>query len=287
MAQALDWKPVGKVKPEKLASTRRSLHLAAQAVANLGRGYLPAPEDYSHISLRWIPKFNGLAGQPVPVPSGMMQLVAALSFEPLEWLLLDGKAATLAQLPLAGKTLAQLESAVRAELKRHGLDETRYSVKPPFEVESSPLLEGGNFSPEWDVDERRELASYYAGVDGVLRTLATELSGAVGPRCWPHHFDYALLLKLDAGSHENARSVGLGMPPGDQYYDQPYFYSTPWPYPKGQLPPLPKPASWHTQEWTGAVLRASDLPPMAGTALAAYWRTAGALLRALLEKPSA
>jgi hypothetical protein len=146
-------------------------------------------------------------------------------------------------------------------------------------------LEGGIFSPEWDVDERRELAMYYTGADKVLRALAAEFPGAVGPRCWPHHFDYALLMKLDAGTQENARSVGLGMSPGDQYYDQPYFYSTPWPYPKGSLPPLPKPASWHTQEWTGAVLRASDLPPMAGTALAAYWRAAYKLLRGILEKP--
>ncbi|HLW74768.1 MAG TPA: DUF5996 family protein [Gammaproteobacteria bacterium] len=285
MTQALDWKPIGKVKPEKLTSTRRTLHLAAQAVANLGRSYLPAPEDYGNISLRWIPKFNGLAGQ--PVPAGTSQLLAALSFDPLEWLLLDAKAATLAKVPLAGKTLAQLESAVRAELKRHGLDETRYTVKPPFQVEATPLLEGGNFSPEWDVDERRELAAYYTGADMVLRALAAEFPGASGPRCWPHHFDYALLMKLDAGSHENARSVGLGMSPGDQYYDQPYFYSTPWPYPTGPLPPLPKPASWHTQEWTGAVLRASALPPMAGTALAAYWRAAYTLLRGLLEKPPA
>jgi hypothetical protein len=284
MTQAVDWKPVGKVKPEKLASTRRSLHLAAQAVANLGRGYLPAPEDYSHISLRWIPKFNGLAGQ--PVPAGASQLLAALSFDPLEWLLLDAKAATLAKVPLAGKTLAQLESAIRAELKRHGLDEARYTVKPPFQVETSPLLEGGVFSPEWDVDERHEFASYYAGADKVLRVLAAELPGATGPRCWPHHFDYALLHTL-AGSGESARTVGLGMSPGDQYYDQPYFYSTPWPYPQGPLPPLPKPASWHTQEWTGAVLRASELPPMAGTALVAYWRAAHALLRPLLEKPPA
>lgn len=283
MTQAFDWKPIAKVKPEKLTSTRRSLHLAAQAVANLGRTYLPAQEDYGHISLRWIPKFNGLAGQ--PVPSGTSKLLAALSFEPLEWLLLDAKAETLSKIPLAGKTLAQLEGAVRVELKRHGLDDSRYTVKPLFQVETTPLLEGGNFSPEWDVDERRELANYYAGVDLVLRGLAAEFPGAVGPRCWPHHFDYALLMKLDAGSQENARSVGLGMSPGDQYYDQPYFYATLWPYPQGGLPSLPKPASWHTQEWTGAVLRASDLPPMAGTALAAYWRAAYKLLRGILEKP--
>src|SRR5579859_6205407 len=191
MVQVLDWKPIGKVKPEKLTSTRRSLHLAVQSVANLGRGYLAAQEDSGHISMRWIPKFNGLVGH--PVPAGASQLVAALSFDPLEWLLLDAKAATLAKVPLAGKTLAQLESAVRAVLKSQGLDENRYTVKPPFQVESSPLLEGGVFSPDWDVDERHELASYYSGTDMVLRALAAELPGASGPRCWPHHFDYALL----------------------------------------------------------------------------------------------
>lgn len=285
MTQPLDWKPIAKVKPEKLASTRRSLHLAVQAVANLGRTYLPAAEDHGHIALRWIPKINGLAGQ--PVPSGTSKLIAALSFEPLEWLLLDAKAEALARVPFAGKTLAQLEDAVRAELKRHGLDESRFTVKPPFPVETSPLLEGGNFSPEWDLDERRELANYYAGTDLVLRALAAELQVSLGPRVWPHHFDCALLLSLPPGPGDNARSISLGMSPGDQYYDQPYFYSTPWPYPQGALPALPKPASWHTQEWTGAVLRASDLPPMAGTALAAYWRAAFALLRALLEKPPA
>src|SRR5690242_17314131 len=100
MPQAIDWKPIGKVKPDKLASTRRSLHLAAQSVANVGRTYLAAPEDYGHISLRWVPPLNGLAGQ--LVPAGATQLFAALSFEPLEWLLRDSKGATLAKIPLAG-----------------------------------------------------------------------------------------------------------------------------------------------------------------------------------------
>jgi len=283
MPQPIEWKPIGKVKPEKLSSTRRSLHLAVQSVANVGRAYLAAPADESHVSLRWLPKLNGLAGQ--PVPAGASRVVAALSFDPLEWQLLDGKGTQVAKLPFAGKSLAQVEDAVRQALKQNGLDAARYSVKPPFEVESHPLLEGGLFSPEWDADERRELASYYAGADLVLRTLAGELQVAAGPRCWPHHFDYALLFKLDAAGGEKARSVGLGMSPGDRYYDQPYFYSTPWPYPPAKLlPAMPKPAAWHTQEWTGAVLRASDLPPTAGVALAAYWRASSALLRSIVEK---
>ena len=282
MPQAIDWKPIGKVKPEKLGSTRRSLHLAAQTVANVGRAYAPAAPDHSHVSLRWLPKLNGLAGQPVAL--GSARLVAALSFDPLEWQLLDGKGAVVGKLSFAGKTLAQMEAAIRAVLKQNGLDETLYSVKPSFPVDSHPLLEGGLFSPEWDADERRELASWYAGADQVLRALAGEFQVAQGPRGWPHHFDYALMLTLSVEPGK-ARSVGLGLSPGDKYYDQPYFYATPWPYPPAaSLPAMPKPASWHTQEWTGAVLLASDLPPMAGTALAAYWRASFALLRSILEK---
>lgn len=285
MPQPIDWKPIAKVKPEKLSSTRRSLHLALQAVANVGRAYAPSAPDHGQVSLRWLPKLNGMAGQ--PVASGAARLVAALCFDPLEWQLLDGKGAVVSQLPFAGKNLAQMESAIREVLKKNGLDETRYSIKPAFAVDPHPLLEGGLFSPEWDEDERRELAHYYAGVDQILRALAAEFQVAQGPRGWPHHFDYALLLTFNVEPGK-ARSVGLGMSPGDKHYDQPYFYSTPWPYPPvTNLPAIPKPASWHTQEWTGAVLLASDLPPVAGTALAAYWRASFALLRSILEKTPA
>jgi hypothetical protein len=80
-------------------------------------------------------------------------------------------------------------------------------------------------------------------------------------RCWPHHFDVATLLTLDDAPGESARSIGIGMSPGDASYDEPYFYVTPWPYPsaKTELPQLEGGGIWHTHGWTGAVLRGTTL----------------------------
>lgn len=277
MSYKLDWNPPGDVAPEKLGAARRVLHFAAQAAANFGRSYLPAPGDYSHISLRWEAGASALAGEPV---NGMR---AALRFDPLEWLLLDMSGKPLASLPLAGRTLAQLEQDIREVLASHELDAGRYTLKPPFETESHPLMKGGTFLPEHDQAERRELAAYYSGASRILGVLADELRSPVPARCWPHHFDYALLFKLSQGGHEEARTVGLGMSPGDGYYDQPYFYATPWPYPDAPgLPAISPPAFWHRKEWTGAVLRSADLPRHAGPRVTAYWREAHEILSGLL-----
>ena len=85
-------------------------------------------------------------------------------------------------------------------------------------------------------------------------------------RLWPHHFDIATLWTLDAGvDAEEARSVGMGLSPGDGTYAQPYWYVTPWPYPQAtaeELPPLPA-GRWHAEArnggWTGAVLLGEEL----------------------------
>lgn len=281
MTQVFDWRPPGKVAPIALTTSREVLHRAVQAAANVGRTLLPAPADYSHISLRWQHALGALVGE--PVPAGGASLRAGLRFDPLAWLLLDERGAVLKELPLAGQDLATLETGIRAALASLGLEATRYTLKPPFKTAPHPLDSGARFSPETDSAARRELAAYYDGADRILAALGRELGIAAPPRCWPHHFDYALLHTL-AGHGEEARTLGLGMSPGDHYYAEPYFYTTPWPYPKDQpLPPLGKPAFWHTFEWTGAVLRSSDLPGEAGTAVTAYWREAHSLLRPLVE----
>ena len=57
---------------------------------------------------------------------------------------------------------------------------------------------------------------------------------------------------------EEARSVGVGMTPGDGGYPEPYFYVTPWPYPNPEVLPRLATGSWHTEGWTGAVLTGTE-----------------------------
>ena len=61
----------------------------------------------------------------------------------------------------------------------------------------------------------------------------------------------------EAADPERARTLGVGMTPGDAARPEPYLYVTPWPYPESpELPPLPEGGCWHTEGWVGAVLEA-------------------------------
>ena len=79
-------------------------------------------------------------------------------------------------------------------------------------------------------------------------------------RCWPQHFDIAFLVALEEGPPESARSIGIGVSPGDGYYAQPYLYVSPYPRPDTEnLPALPQGGRWHTKDFFGAVATGMDL----------------------------
>jgi hypothetical protein len=114
----------------------------------------------------------------------------------------------------------------------------------------------------------------------LLREIA-EGPGFAPVRCWPHHFDIATLELLDgaAADPKHARSVSLGMSPGDASYAEPYWYVNPWPRPEGRpLPALPE-GRWHTESWFGAALLGSQLAGL--PAKAQQLRTQAFLVAAL------
>jgi hypothetical protein len=71
-----------------------------------------------------------------------------------------------------------------------------------------------------------------------------------------------LVILNDTNDPETTTSIGVGMSPGDQYYDQPYFYLTSWPFAaKDKLEQLSF-GVWHEKDWLGAVLPAETLLEM-------------------------
>ncbi len=118
-------------------------------------------------------------------------------------------------------------------------------------VKGAPFSLAGSAAPA-------ELERYYAGADRLLRGLRDLNPGFSPVRCWPHHFDLAMLLPLDPGMDaETARSIGVGLSPGDTERPEPYFYVLPWPAPQGDLPALDG-GAWNSGSWVGAVLEAAE-----------------------------
>jgi hypothetical protein len=187
--------------------------------------------------------------------AGAQSLQAALVFEGLELLVLDG-GRERSSMRLAGQTLQQALAWLGEKMAG---DESAISL-PVHEMPSHAVGDGGVFS-DAGTQARTELAAWFANAFVSIREVVANEPAASPVRCWPHHFDVASLITLDAAvGAEEARSIGVGFSPGDGSYDQPYFYVTPWPYPDTEdLPPLAAGAHWHRTGWTGAVLTAERL----------------------------
>jgi hypothetical protein len=71
-------------------------------------------------------------------------------------------------------------------------------------------------------------------------------------RCWPHHFDLDTLVTIAPG-----RTTGIGFSPGDEFYNEPYFYVSLDPEPdEASLLPLPAIGHWHRTPFTAAIATA-------------------------------
>jgi hypothetical protein len=247
----MTWKSLGAAFPGALTEARLQLHWAAQLVSGPGASLLPAQTDYAQTNLGWDSTLGVLVGH----SAGPQSLQAGLVFEGLELLVLDG-GRERSSLRLAGRTLPQALAWLGEEIAG---DQSALTL-PDFEMPSYPVDKGAPFS-DAGTEARIELAAWFANAFALIRDVVANEPGASLVRCWPHHFDAASLIALDAGvGSEEARSIGVGFSPGDGSYDQPYFYVTPWPYPDTEsLPPLAAGARWHRDGWTGAVLTGESL----------------------------
>lgn len=253
----MSWQTLGAVAPDALVDARLQLHHAAQGVASAGVTFLEPEPDDSHPNFGWWDSCAALVGRSLPGANVRIGLRPA----DLSLLVVDAAGRSSDELALDGRTLddayAWLESATTsagAELPAGGL--TRAS----YEIPSHPAAAGAPFSLEPQA-VFAELSGWFANGHHALVELAKRLPGASEVRCWPHHFDLGALAVVATHSDGSlAKSVGIGLSPGDDGYAEPYVYVSPWPYPEpAALPPLPCGGAWHTEGHTSAVLTGSQL----------------------------
>jgi hypothetical protein len=251
-----DWETLGAVEPRLLTDARLQMHWAAQAASAVGK-LLGVPQpDFSQQSFQWLEGPRCLAQAPI---AGRKSFRSALRFDPPSLAFLAEDGSSLHEFPLHGRTLDEAYAWVRDTAQ------DLLSSPLPGELErgeglpAHPVAEGAKFEVRSQAPFS-ELGRYYAGTSRLLTAITARRPEASPARCWPHHFDFATLLKLDdGGDPESARSVGVGFSPGDGSYAEPYYYVTPWPYPADpELPALPFGGTWHREGWLGAVLLAES-----------------------------
>ncbi len=247
------WQRLGAVNPAGLVEARLQAHHAVQWLPRLVRAHVPPEPGFAHLAMLWDESLGGLVSGPVPALGGPFRL--ALRFKDLALVLRteqDGR--TLGELRLHGYRSAEVEIWLLERLAELGLGGNPLSPPFRYDLPPHPVATGAIFDTIAQEAPLAELARWFADSTLLLEPCAT-LPGASPVRCWAHHFDLSVLIALQGGC-----SIGIGLSPGDCHYAEPYLYAYPWPYPPASaVPPLPAPICWHTDGFTGAVLRACDL----------------------------
>jgi len=251
-----NWQKLNNISLTKLVETRKQLHQAVQLSALTGRAFLPKVDDDHFASLLWNKEKDVLSGQ----AWGKDNYKTALNFKEFSILLLDKNNETINSFSLNEISYNNAFKKLKEMVELTGEDADKLSTSPPYEIPVYPTATNENFN-FFEKIYFEELGKYFANANLVLKNVVKNNPEASEIGCWPHHFDIATLLVLN-DNKDNYKSVGVGLSPGDDNYDQPYFYITPWPYPNIDaitLPDLPSSSFWHTEGWVGAILTAENI----------------------------
>lgn len=217
-----------------LGAARADAHDAIQLVAAAGATLLEAHPEHHHTATVFDPSRQALVGAELP----------------------DGRRAAL-HLPSLTLSIGEATRALRGAPFRGAVAWLAQElgadvVFPAWELPYGPVTERP--APTATDAQLAALTHWFDASHATLSAFVPSQGTASTVRAWPHHFDIATLVTLEAHDDpEKARSVGMGMTPGDGGIAAPYLYVTPWPTPEHTLPSLPV-GRWHTEGWTGAVL---------------------------------
>jgi len=239
------WRPVGGIDPAAMSAARLQAHLALQWLARAARAYIPCRPDDHHTNLGWDDALDGLVTHPLPDGARLGLRVADLT------LVLVDSSGRKDIFALDGRRDADAYDWLGRHARARGFDAQALDAALPYEV---PAFAGGDVYTAAALGEPlAELAIWFSNANGTLAAIrqwvAAQHIDAPPVRCWPHHFDLDTLVTLAPG-----RTTGIGFEPGDEHYDEPYFYVSLHPAPDlATLPPLPAVAHWHTKHFTAAI----------------------------------
>jgi hypothetical protein len=247
----MNWQSVPRANFMFLHAARLQAHYAAQWLARAARAYLPARPGEHHTSLGWDETFGGLVTHVLPDGSRLGLRLADLTL-----VFLDRHPHSLS---LDGRSESEVRTWLGGHVAARNLAAGRLDDPLPYAMPDHVLALGARYSLDEIGDALKVLAVWTsnanAALTGVQQHLAARKLKAPIVRCWPHHFDLDCLVALPRGC-----TMGIGYSPGDEFCDEPYFYTSMWPEPSiPGLPLLPAMAHWHTYKFLAALAPAHKI----------------------------
>jgi hypothetical protein len=244
------WHRLIDVDEAGLSRARVQAHSAVQWLARAARAYIPARPNDGHTSLGWSDGFRGFVTHALPDGVRLGLKVTDLTLTVLGHA--GGDATNM--LPLDGCDDAQVRAWLGRQLAARGLDPSALDDASPYEVPA--LANGAVYAATGLANLLGVLAVWYSNANAALRASRLDVLErnleAPPVRVWPHHFDLDTLVTIAPG-----RTAGIGFSPGDDFYNEPYFYVSLYPGPDvATLPPLPAIGHWHATPFTAAIARA-------------------------------
>ena len=237
-----------------MVNARLQAHYAAQWLARYGRSYLPPQSDDSHTSMLWNPSARLFLSP----SSGTGTLVLDIPTLTLFWL--DPKGTLGTGFSLDGKTDAEAEEMLRAMLGELGLNPQRLKPELPYDLPDHAIAKGAAYDVTGNAKGLLALSPLFHQGAEILEGVVKREDGAGPLRAWPHHFDIATLIALDDEKDpEAAKTIGVGLSPGDDNYPEPYYYIAPWPYPDSVKLKKNEIYQWHTEGFTAAIIHALEV----------------------------
>ena len=283
------WRPIGGVDPVRLKEARLQAHYALQWLARAARAYIPPQPDDSHTCLHWDGAGDTFATQTFTSGTRILLQIPTLTLTVQS----DEGVAGSQLLALDGQTDAQVRHWLGKQLEARHLAPSALDDPAPYEIPPHAIAQGAAYEGRADADGLANLAAWYADAATLIEDVRAHLAGqrleVSTLCCWPHHFDLAILAMVPAGLSAEPGLIGVGLSPGDEYYDEPYFYVSIYPEPDpAMFPPLPVIGKWHTRDFTAAVatapmILAAKNPPVE---MGAFLHDAVAAALALVSRAS-
>lgn len=245
---------------EEMNQAREQCHQAIQNVAAVGRSFLPISKSDENASLAWDFNLQRLVGHWV---EGDIVFRSSISIHDFIVYLVDSNFKTISAISMQNATQTDVMIWLEQQMGQLGVDFAKLDLAHPYEIPVYPTAKGHAFH----VDNMRacqELSRLYHNASLMIKDLLKDEEKSTHINCWPHHFDITgSVILLDTGDPQTSRQIGIGLSPGDEHYNEPYFYTSPWPYPTKDLPDIDHTLGhWHENNWIGTVLPISRLMKM-------------------------